>query len=90
MGLEFSQTKKIYDITDRGEGSLGVVLEFPDRNFDFKTTIVVTESVETEKGQSGKNNLCSSHKIAVFGAGDYARKVLVPALKGTSLILTRL
>ena len=46
--FEFSQTKKIYDIIDRGEGSLGVVLEFPDRNFDLKTTIVVTESVETE------------------------------------------
>ena len=86
--FEFSQTKKIYDIIDGGEGSLGVLLEFPDRNFDLKTAIVLTESIETEKkGESDKNNLCLPLKVAVFGAGDYARKVLVPALKRTSLIL---
>lgn len=79
---------KAYDLLATGrEPYLGILLEYPGNvRLDAQTVAINVSSsrvgeISREIGEAGRANLC------VIGAGNYAGRVLIPALKNTKATL---
>ncbi|MDB4916145.1 MAG: Alcohol dehydrogenase zinc-binding domain protein [Gemmatimonadetes bacterium] len=77
----FDDAPSAYDLISSAEPSLGIVLSYPDRKGvapGAQSRIVQTSS-RTTSVQSGT--------VAVIGAGNFATRTLIPALRSTSASL---
>ncbi len=82
---DFSETEKIYSLLDSHQRSLGVLLKYPLSTKEHLAVNLEHREVSM-KDESSPGDLKSGAdvNVALIGAGNYARKILVPALSKTS------
>ena len=76
------QAPKAYEHLLQDSSLLGVILSYPGRD-EYKRTIQISKSVDFQK----KEYKASAPVISMIGAGNFATRVLIPALKKTDAAL---
>ncbi len=76
------QAPKAYEHLLQDSSLLGVILSYPDRD-EYKRTIQISNGVDLQK----KEYLASATVIGMIGAGNFATRVLIKALKKTDAAL---
>jgi predicted dehydrogenase/threonine dehydrogenase-like Zn-dependent dehydrogenase len=82
----FDQAKNAYDLLDADEPSLGILLQYP---IDPATSneILRRQTIKIQDPPAENTTLKSNPVVALVGAGNYATKVLIPALIKAGAIL---
>ena len=70
--MPISAAAEAYDLVASGKGGLGIVLQYPEREGAALRTVTLRESSVKAAG---------SARVGVLGAGGFAAKVLIPALR---------
>ena len=83
--FSFDSASEAYGLLSSDERYLGILLEYPKRDDEAVGEHVSKQTVHVIVGRSGQEETTaaanSTGVIGVIGAGAYARKVLLPALK---------
>jgi predicted dehydrogenase len=84
--FELADAREAYQLVTRGSNSLGILLGYPNRiaktNEDLRTS-----TVRLSKNSSRATSPLHSVVVGFVGSGNYASQVLIPAFKGTAVIL---
>jgi predicted dehydrogenase/threonine dehydrogenase-like Zn-dependent dehydrogenase len=83
--IAFANAPSAYDVLTKDKSSLGILLEYAEDapNEEPKRTVIL-------KAESGATGKLGAPILGVIGAGNYASRVLIPALKAGSAVLKTL
>ena len=83
----FEQVRDAYTLLETGEACLGILLDYPERDSGdaLRRTVVVRSR---PAGRLAPGTAGDRGRIGVIGAGNYATKVLLPALRKAGARLT--
>lgn len=81
--FDFAEAERAYALLADGKSSIGIVLEY-DR--ETQTEALVRRSIEIAPSRSA-TGAAGRAVVGVIGAGNYAGRVLIPALAGTGATL---
>jgi predicted dehydrogenase/threonine dehydrogenase-like Zn-dependent dehydrogenase len=80
--FDISEGPRAYELLDSGEPSMGILLRYPERS------PARTRAVEIRSRRSSGRAHAGATRLAVVGAGTFARTVLLPALEHAAEIRT--
>jgi len=84
--FELAHAQEAYQLVAKGSNSLGILLQYPDSNSTDQAVLrnaTVRISPDSAKVAVPENTVV----VGFVGSGNYASQVLIPAFKGTSVML---
>lgn len=81
--FSLEQATEAYQILSSGKSSLGILLQYPETKEETPQQTIQLSNIKSSEPREKSNRPC----IGFIGAGNYATRILIPALQKTNAIL---